>query len=153
MLVLGFDDSLCHKRGLTIYGTGMRHDPLISSRKRVQVSWGHDWVILSLLIPNPPWSPTKVWALPVGMRLYRNRQGLTKGKPKEKGPGKGAKANSGANSGVRSEFRCQGTFSRGGRPRRRGSRTMPRRWEMTSTQSSAPEGRPLRTDDRTPSNS
>ena len=29
-------------------------------------------------------------------------------------------------------------FSRGGRPRRRGSRTMPRRWEMTSTQSSAP---------------
>ena len=41
------------------------------------------------------------------------------------------------NSGVR-EFRCQSIFSRGGRPRRRGSRTMPRRWEMTSTQSSAP---------------
>ena len=37
---------------------------------------GHDWVILSLLVPHPPWSPTKVWALPVGMRLYRNRQGL-----------------------------------------------------------------------------
>jgi putative transposase len=47
-------------------------------------------------------------------------------------------ANSGANSGVRSEFRRQSIFSRGGRPRRRGSRTMPRRWEMTSTQSSAP---------------
>ena len=49
-----------------------------------------------------------------------------------------------ANSGVRAipvsdcEFRCQSIFSRGGRPRRRGSRTMPRRWEMTSTQSSAP---------------
>ncbi len=43
------------------------------------------------------------------------------------------------NSGVRaSEFRCRSIFSRGGRPRRRGSRTMPRRWEMTSTQSSAP---------------
>src|SRR5208337_4197843 len=51
------------------------------------------------------------------------------------------------------EFRCRSIFSRGGRPRQRGSRTMPRRWEMTSTQSSAPEGRPLRTDDRTPSNS
>ena len=38
----------------------------------------------------------------------------------------------------RPEFRCQSIFSRGGRPRRRGSRTMPRRWEMTSTQSSAP---------------
>jgi DDE superfamily endonuclease len=91
ILVLGVDDSLCRKRGLTIFGTGMHHDPLISSRKRAWVSWGHDWVILSLIIPNPPWSPTKVWALPVGMRLYRNRQGLTKGKPKEKGPGKGAK--------------------------------------------------------------
>ena len=53
----------------------------------------------------------------------------------------------GQNSGVRAsfrripvsaEFRCQSIFSRGGRPRRRGSRTMPRRWEMTSTQSSAP---------------
>ena len=74
------DDTLCRKRGLTIFGTGMHHDPLISSRKRVHVSWGHDWVILSLLVTNPSWSPTKVWAVPVGVRLYKNRQGLTKGK-------------------------------------------------------------------------
>jgi hypothetical protein len=91
IIVNGVDDSLCRKRGLTIFGTGMHHDPLISSRKRPWVSWGHDWVILSLIIPNPPWSPTKVWALPVGMRLSRNRQGLTKGKKQEKGQGKGAK--------------------------------------------------------------
>jgi hypothetical protein len=77
---LGVDDTLCRKRGLTIFGTGMHHDPLISSRKRVHVSWGHDWVILSLLVTNPSWSPTKVWAVPVGVRLYKNRQGLTKGK-------------------------------------------------------------------------
>jgi hypothetical protein len=76
----GVDDTLCRRRGLTIFGAGMHHDPLISSRRRPHVSWGHDWVILSLLISKPPWSPTKVWALPVGMRLYRNRQGLTKGK-------------------------------------------------------------------------
>jgi len=86
-IVLGADDSLCRKRGLTIFGTGMHHDPLLSSRQRTWVSWGHDWVILSLIIPNPPWAPTKVWALPVGMRLYRNRQGLSKGKKKEKGKG------------------------------------------------------------------
>jgi hypothetical protein len=86
-IVTGVDDSLCRKRGLTIFGTGMHHDPLISSRKRAWVSWGHDWVILSLIIPNPPWSPTKVWALPVGLRLYRNRQGLTKGPKKERGKG------------------------------------------------------------------
>ena len=41
------------------------------------------------------------------------------------------------NSGVRGipvsqEFQCQSLFSRGGRPRRRGSRKMPRRWEMTA---------------------
>ena len=29
---LGGDDTLCRKRGLTIFGTGMHHDPLISSR-------------------------------------------------------------------------------------------------------------------------
>jgi hypothetical protein len=89
IILLGVDDSLCRKRGLTIFGTGMHHDPLISSRQRPWVSWGHDWVILSLIIVHPPWSPTKVWSLPVGMRLYRNRQGLTKGKKKEKGKGKG----------------------------------------------------------------
>lgn len=80
VIELGVDDTLCRRRGLTIFGTGMHHDPLLSSRKRPHVSWGHNWVILSLLIPNPPWAPTKVWALPVTMRLYRNRQGLTKGK-------------------------------------------------------------------------
>lgn len=90
---LGVDDTLCRRRGLTIFGTGMHHDPLNSSRSRPHVSWGHDWVILSLLITNPPWSPTKVWALPVGMRLYRNRQGLTKGKAgQRKGKGKGKDA-------------------------------------------------------------
>jgi hypothetical protein len=90
-IVAGVDDSLCRKRGLTIFGTGMHHDPLLSSRQRTWVSWGHDWVILSLIIPNPPWSPTKVWALPVGLRLYRNHQGLTKGRKTEKGTAKGAK--------------------------------------------------------------
>jgi hypothetical protein len=91
IIIAGVDDSLCRKRGLTIFGTGMHHDPLLSSRKRTWVSWGHDWVILSLIIPNPPWSPTKVWALPVGMRLYRNHQGLTKGQKKGKDKGKGGK--------------------------------------------------------------
>ena len=79
------DDTLCRKRGLAIFGTGMHHDPLISSRKRPWVRWGHDWVVLALIVPRPFWSPTKVWALPVGLRLYRNRQGLTKGKKTEKG--------------------------------------------------------------------
>jgi SRSO17 transposase len=35
------------------------------------------------LIVRCPWAPTKVWSLPIAYRLYRNRQGLTKGKKKK----------------------------------------------------------------------
>jgi len=81
LIELAGDDTLCRKRGLTVYGTGMHHDPLISSRAKPLVSWGHDWVVLSMLV-RCPWAPTKVWALPIAFRLYRNRQGLTKGTKK-----------------------------------------------------------------------
>jgi len=76
------DDTLCRKRGLTLFGAGMHHDPLISSRAKPLVSWGHDWVVLCLIVAHPFWAPHKVFALPLAMRLYRNRQGLTKGKKK-----------------------------------------------------------------------
>lgn len=79
IIELAVDDTLCRKRGLTIYGTGMHHDPLLSSRARTWVSWGHDWVVLCLVV-RCPWAPTKIWCLPILCRLYRNRQGLTKGK-------------------------------------------------------------------------
>jgi hypothetical protein len=74
------DDTLCRKRGLTLYGAGMHYDPLISSRAKSLVSWGHDWVVLCLIVIHPFWAPTKVFALPIAFRLYKNRQGLTKGK-------------------------------------------------------------------------
>jgi hypothetical protein len=83
LILLAVDDTLCRKRGLTIYGAGMHHDPLISSRAKPLVSWGHDWVVLSILIVHPFWAPTKVFALPIAERLYKNRQGLTKGKNKK----------------------------------------------------------------------
>ncbi len=79
-LLWAVDDTLCRKRGLTLYGVGMHYDPLISSRAKSLVSWGHDWVVLCLIIVHPFWAPTKVFALPIAFRLYRNRQGLTKGK-------------------------------------------------------------------------
>jgi SRSO17 transposase len=84
IIYLAIDDTLCRKRGLTVYGTGMHHDPLISSRKKALVSWGHDWVVLTLVVVSPFWAPSKVWSLPIGFRLYRNRQGLTKGKKRKK---------------------------------------------------------------------
>jgi SRSO17 transposase len=81
---LAVDDTLCRKRGLTVYGTGMHHDPLISSRAKPLTSWGHDWVVVTLIVCRPFWAPTKVWSLGIAYRLYRNRQGLTKGKKKGK---------------------------------------------------------------------
>lgn len=85
MIELAVDDTLCRKRGLTVYGTGMHHDPLISSRAKPLVSWGHDWVVLTLIVRKPFWAPTKVWSVPIGFRLYRNRQGRTKGRKKKQG--------------------------------------------------------------------
>jgi hypothetical protein len=92
-LLWAVDDTLCRKRGLTLYGAGMHYDPLISSRAKSLVSWGHDWVVLCLILVHPFWAPTKVFALPIAFRLYRNRQGLTKGK---KGQAKGTKGRASA---------------------------------------------------------
>jgi hypothetical protein len=86
IIQLAVDDTLCRKRGLTVYGTGMHHDPLISSRAKPLTSWGHDWVVLTLLLRLPFWSPSKLWSLPMGLRLYRHRQALTTGKKKRKKP-------------------------------------------------------------------
>jgi hypothetical protein len=79
-IVLALDDTLCRKRGLGIFGTGMHHDPLFSSKALKLVSWGHNWVLLGLVVRCPFWAPTKVFTLPFGFRLYRNRQGNNKGK-------------------------------------------------------------------------
>jgi hypothetical protein len=53
------DDTLCRKRGLTLYGAGMHYDPLISSRAKPLVSWGHDWVVLTLIVAFPCWDPPR----------------------------------------------------------------------------------------------
>jgi DDE superfamily endonuclease len=100
-LLWAVDDTLCRKRGLTLYGAGMHYDPLISSRAKSLVSWGHDWVVLCLIVVHPFWAPTKVFALPVAFRLYKNRQGLTKGK---KGRAKAAKAKHDPNHRTRPEL-------------------------------------------------
>ena len=62
----------------------MHHDPLSSSKSKKIFHWGHDWVDLCIVVANPWWAPSKVFSLPICMRLYRNRQGLKKGKNKSK---------------------------------------------------------------------
>jgi hypothetical protein len=97
LIELAVDDTLCRKRGLTIYGTGMHHDPLISSRAKPLTSWGHDWVVVTMIIRGLPWASTKVWSLPLTFCLYRNRQGVTKGKKKQT-KGKKKSSNAGKKS-------------------------------------------------------
>jgi hypothetical protein len=79
-VIIALDDTLCRKRGLHLYGAGMHYDPLISSKAVKLVSWGHDWVVLTLVVRWPSWASTKVFSLPIAFRLYRNRQGNNKGK-------------------------------------------------------------------------
>ncbi len=80
VIYLAGDDTLCHKRGLGIFGTGMHHDACNSSKSKKLFHRGYDRVNLCLIIDRPWWAPTKVFALPICMRLYRNKQGLVKGK-------------------------------------------------------------------------
>ena len=58
----------------------MHYDPLLSSRGKKVVNWGHCWVVVSIVVGNLPWAPGKFWSLPILFRLYHNRQGKTKGK-------------------------------------------------------------------------
>jgi hypothetical protein len=84
IIVLAGVDTLCRKRRSSLFGVGMHHDPLISSRNKKLVSWGHDWVTVTLLVVNPWWAPSAVFALPICARLYRNRQEKAKAEQQQK---------------------------------------------------------------------
>lgn len=77
---IAVDDTLRRRRGLSLFGAGMHYDPLMSSRSKRVVNWGHCWVVVSIVVGNLPWAPGKYWSLPILFRLYRNLQGKTKGK-------------------------------------------------------------------------
>lgn len=73
-VLLSLDDTLARKRGLKVFGAGMHHDPLISSRGMGLVSWGHSWVILCVVVALP-FRPGHSFSLPILFRLYTNREG------------------------------------------------------------------------------
>src|SRR5690606_32535486 len=59
------------------FGVGMHLDPIISSRGRKLVNWGHSWVVLGVLLRFPLW-PERWFCLPVLFRLYLNRSAATR---------------------------------------------------------------------------
>ncbi len=72
-VMLALDDTLARKRGLKVYGAGMHQDPMISTRKVPRLSWGHSWVVLSV-IGRFPFCADQYFALPILFRLYINKQ-------------------------------------------------------------------------------
>jgi DDE superfamily endonuclease len=69
---LSLDDTEAHKRGLKVYGVGMHHDPLLSTRKQPVLTWGHVWVTLAVRV-ELPCCPGHIFSLPILFRLYLNR--------------------------------------------------------------------------------
>lgn len=76
-VLLALDDTLARKRGLKVYGVGMHHDPLISTRKVALTNWGHSWVVLGVMV-RLPFAPERSFCLPILFRLYVNKQTATR---------------------------------------------------------------------------
>jgi SRSO17 transposase len=82
VILLAVDDTLARKTGKRIWGAAMHHDPLRSTRRKHFFSFGHSWVVLSLVI-ELPFAKGKYFALPFLFRLYRKKKKkLPPGRPK-----------------------------------------------------------------------
>jgi hypothetical protein len=77
VVMLGLDDTLARKRGLKMFGTGMHHDPLLSSRGKVITNWGHSWVVLGVIVALP-FRRGHYYCLPILFRLYLNKKSVLK---------------------------------------------------------------------------
>lgn len=76
-IFLAIDDTLARKRGLKIFGVGMHHDPLLSTRKTALFNWGHSWVVLGVIV-RFPFCPDRYFCLPILFRLYVSKKTVAK---------------------------------------------------------------------------
>ncbi len=67
-IFLAIDDTFACKRGLKVFGVGMHHDPLFSTRKVSIMIWGHSWVVIARF---RRW-PNRVFCLQILFRIYLN---------------------------------------------------------------------------------
>ena len=72
VMMLAVDDTLARKRGLKMFGCGMHHDPLLSSRSKTITNWGHSWVVLGVIV-ELPFRRGHYFCLPILFRLYLNK--------------------------------------------------------------------------------
>jgi hypothetical protein len=67
ILTAAVDDTLHAKGGQHVFGAGIHHDPLTSTRARAQFQFGHCWVVLAIVVQLP--FAKRPRALPVLFRL------------------------------------------------------------------------------------
>ncbi|HEU5182921.1 MAG TPA: transposase [Gemmatimonadaceae bacterium] len=65
------DDTLTPKKGAHVFGIGSHLDAVRSTRRFRVFSFGHIWVVVSVVVRVP--FSRRPWAIPVLFRLYRNK--------------------------------------------------------------------------------
>jgi hypothetical protein len=68
-ITLLVDDTLAHKRGKKVWGMGWFRDAVASTRSRVAIASGHNWVVLAVAV-CVPFTSYPILALPILMRLH-----------------------------------------------------------------------------------
>lgn len=71
-VTLALDDTLARHTGKHIASAGMHRDPLLSCAGRPLWHFGHEWVVLAVVVHFARWN--KSFALPVLVRLYRTEK-------------------------------------------------------------------------------
>jgi hypothetical protein len=71
-VVVSVDDTLARHTGKHIASAGMHRDPLLSCADRPFWHFGHNWVVLAVVVFFPRWN--KSYSLPVLVRLYRTEK-------------------------------------------------------------------------------
>jgi hypothetical protein len=72
MLFLVGDDTFLARKGSKVFGAGMHRDGCLSTRSRTIRRWGHNWVVLCVLVESKR-HPGRFYSLPVLMELYLNK--------------------------------------------------------------------------------
>jgi DDE superfamily endonuclease/Archaeal putative transposase ISC1217 len=74
---LAGDDTVTEHPGTKVYGKGCHRDPVRSTHSFTAYRWGHNWVVLALLVRFP--FCRRRWALPLMVALYRPEEKGTDG--------------------------------------------------------------------------
>ena len=69
---LTVDDTLARHTGKRIEAAAMHHDPLLSWANKPFFHFGHQWVVLAVVVPFVRWG--KVFSLPVLVRLLSSKK-------------------------------------------------------------------------------